>query len=82
MNEIDEARIAVGCKSSGNINVKIYDILGDLVIEKKEFPAEAGVNNFIWDFKNSDEETVSTGVYWLFFEGNGIKEKIKIYVYR
>jgi hypothetical protein len=46
------------------ISIKIYDLAGALVHELINEEVNAGYNNIIWDGRNSDGESVSSGVYF------------------
>ena len=46
------------------ISIKIYDLAGALVHELINEEVNAGYNNIVWDGRNSDGESVSSGVYF------------------
>ncbi|NDB78822.1 tandem-95 repeat protein, partial [archaeon] len=46
------------------ISIKVYDLRGALIKELINEEVNAGYNNIVWDGKNSDGESVSSGVYF------------------
>ncbi len=56
--------IGYGLLKPGNVKVTIYDILGVKVKELVNEKQAPGYHQVIWDGKNSNNEMVSTGVYY------------------
>lgn len=73
--------IAMRAPVDGRVTVKIYDINGDLLRPVFEENISAGLwFQATWDGKNSNGETVSSGVYFISVKGAGIKSIRKVIV--
>lgn len=60
-----------------NVHVKIYNIAGQLVWEKKEHFAK-GLNKVDWFKENKDKKSVSSGVYIIRVNGGKVDETTKL----
>jgi hypothetical protein len=69
----ESARIDYTIENDGQVTVKIYNIIGELVRDLVDESKTAGTYIEAWNGKNSDGETVASGVYLCFIEAPGIK---------
>lgn len=71
------AKIHFQPSESGVVKVKIYTLRGQLVWEGSK--SVSGYQDYIeWNCKNKDNDIVASGIYVVYVEGAGIKEKKKV----
>lgn len=59
-----ETTIRFGIPKSGNTEVKIYNIRGQLVKKLFDGYKEAGYHNVVWNGRNRDNQSVASGIYF------------------
>lgn len=74
--------IAYKLSDPANVRLRIYTLMGNLVYER-DFVAgdaggRAGLNEFAWDGRNGDGDTVASGGYVLLIEANGNGETLHV----
>jgi len=58
-----QTQIVFSLASPGNVRLEVFDITGKLVQTVVNKKLEAGNHQVIWDGKNNNDETVSSGIY-------------------
>ncbi|MBI5554454.1 MAG: carboxypeptidase regulatory-like domain-containing protein, partial [Elusimicrobia bacterium] len=74
----EKAQIVVNPGGSGTIEIKIYDLSGNLVWETNKEVTANTVEIITWDGKNNDRERLSSGIYIARVSGGGINQIKKI----
>ncbi len=73
----EKAKIHFQPSDSGTVNVKIFTLNGLLVWEKSK--SVSGYQDFIeWNCRNTENDTVASGIYVVHVEGPGIKAIKKV----
>lgn len=62
--------VSFSLKEASKVNISIYNIKGELVKVLLNDTKNAGHHSIIWDGKNSNNKTVSAGIYMLKMENN------------
>ncbi len=57
-------RISFSLPENSHVNIEIFNILGQKVTTLADDDYAAGINDVIWDGRNSNGENVSTGIYF------------------
>jgi hypothetical protein len=74
-----ETKIIFGLKTPQNVTLKIYDITGRLVktlIENENLSAQ--YHQVIWDGTNNQQQSISSGAYFLRLNVDGIQKMMKM----
>jgi len=66
--------------SSGNIDVKIYNLKGTLVWETSKQVYKGIRDIIVWACENTSNETIASGVYVVHVRGAGINKVKKVAV--
>ncbi len=61
-----------------NINLSIYNTLGEKIITLVDGNMKPGIKKYIWNGKNKNNQYVSSGVYFLQLKGGDFKKRKKI----
>lgn len=69
----ESARIDYTIDNDGQVTIKLYNIAGELVRTLVDESRSAGTYIESWNGKNSEGETVASGIYLCFIEAPGIK---------
>ena len=77
----NNASIWYNIEETGKVKVRIYTIDGVKVWEEEK-QSEKGLDYISWDGTNEQGEKVASGLYYVFIEGPGLKDKKKIVVIR
>ena len=65
-------------QSSYRVIIKIYDVLGQLVVTLRDEQQRPGLYHVIWDGRNSMGQTVPSGVYFCVLEAGSFKATQKM----
>jgi hypothetical protein len=65
---------------NSNVEIKIYDIMGKEIRTLRRFNEHAGINNMIWDGKNSEDVFVTSGIYIYKFKAISLEENYQEFV--
>ncbi|MBD3270991.1 MAG: hypothetical protein GF384_00455 [Elusimicrobia bacterium] len=68
-------------KQSGNIELHVYTLQGDLVYETSK-QTDGSIDSMVWEGRNSDYDFVASGIYVAFIKGPGIEEIKKVPIVR
>jgi hypothetical protein len=72
--------IAYKLADNANVTLRIFTLTGGLVFEKSftsgQQGGSAGLNEYVWDGRNGDGQTVATGGYILHIQANGNGETL------
>jgi hypothetical protein len=71
-------KILYGLEHSGRVSVAIYNILGQKVLTLVDKEQEAGRHEAVWDGKDVNGKTVSSGMYLCRFETKGGYKTLKL----
>lgn len=80
MQNQDNATLTVSQRSSSAISIRVYDRIGRCVCVLNDGMLEAGTAHFSWNYKNSNGEKVSSGMYVLRVVGENANQSYKILV--
>ncbi len=69
----ENARIDYTIENDGQVTIKLYNIVGELVRTLVDESRSTGTYIESWNGKNDDGETVASGIYLCFIEAPGIK---------
>ncbi len=69
-------------RSSYRVIIKIYDVLGQLVVTLRDEQQRPGLYQLIWDGRNSAGQAVPSGVYFLSLEAGSFKATQKMLLVR
>ncbi len=73
-----ETTIRFGIPKSGNTEVKIYNIRGQLVKKLFDGYKEAGFHNVVWNGRNRDNQSVASGIYFTRVTSEGKSKVTKL----
>lgn len=73
----DVAKISIITPEKANVNLKIYDNLGNLIFSEKSMGLK-NVNNFVWNLRNSAGRFVANGAYLIVAETGKYRYSTKI----
>ncbi|MBR1537501.1 MAG: hypothetical protein IJ630_11245 [Treponema sp.] len=76
----EKTAIEVEMKSSGNLNVYIMTLDGNIVKRLSKGTVSAGTHFFYWDGKNNAGKSVARGLYFVRVSASGIDETRKVMV--
>ena len=76
----EKTAIEVEMPSSGNLNVFVMTLDGNIVQRLSMGHQSAGKHYFYWDGKNNAGNPVARGLYFVRVSGNGIDETRKVMV--
>ena len=76
----EKCTVEVEMESSGNLNVYVMTLDGNIVKRLSKGTVTAGTHYFYWDGKNNGGKTVARGLYFVRVSGNGIDETRKVMV--
>ena len=80
--ENEKTYISFNVSDVGETTIKVYDSLGREINELYRGTASIGLNTITWDGKDSDGNSVSSGVYIIRIEGPQISQQKKVVVIR
>ncbi len=70
--------ISFSLPAAGKAKIEIYNILGNLVATPFDGQGQSGLNEVVWDGKNSAGETVSSGIYFYRLSADNYNETRKM----
>jgi hypothetical protein len=73
-----ETTIRFGIPKSGNAEVKIYNIKGQLVTTLFKGYKEAGYHNVVWNGRNRNNQSVASGIYFTRVTSEGKSKVTKL----
>ena len=76
----EKTTIEVQMKSSGNLNICIMTLDGNIIKRLSKGTVSAGTHYFYWDGKNNAGNPVARGLYFVRVTGSGIDETRKVMV--
>lgn len=76
--KIEKAQIVVNPGDSGTLQIKVYDLIGNLVWETDKGVTADNTENITWDGRNGDGEQVASGIYIVHISGAGLNQTKKI----
>ncbi|WP_407426404.1 FlgD immunoglobulin-like domain containing protein [Treponema sp.] len=79
-NEGEKTAIEIQMKESGNINIYVMTIDGNIIRRLEKGSVSSGTHYYYWDGKNNSGKTVARGLYFVRVAGNGIDETRKVMV--
>jgi Ca-activated chloride channel family protein len=65
-------------QSSYRVIIKIYNVLGELIITLRDEQQRPGMHQLTWDGRNSADQVVPSGVYFLILEAGTFKSTQKM----
>jgi len=66
-----ETTIRFATKNAGNVRINIYNLKGQLVRSLLNETKEAGYHHVVWNGKDNNGQTVSSGIYLYRMDTNG-----------
>ena len=75
-------KFKVSIPEQTNLNIKIYDISGELIRNIHTGVIPAGRHQFLWDGKNMNNSKVASGLYFIRAESSGVVKMNKIMLVR
>jgi flagellar hook assembly protein FlgD len=69
-------------QSTYRVIIKIYDVLGQLVVTLRDQQQRPGMYQLTWDGRNSSGQAVPSGVYFLTLEAGSFKATQKMLLVR
>ena len=76
----EKTAIGVDMKSSGNLNIYVMTLEGNVIRRLAKGMVSAGTHYYYWDGKNNAGKPVARGLYFVRVAGNGIDETRKVMV--
>ena len=78
----DRTRISLKVPKAITCILRVYDLQGRQVATLCDGLLHAGHHSFQWDAKNENGQPLSSGVYWLALDGDGVHKNQKILLLR
>ena len=76
----EKCSVEVEMKKSGNLNIYVMTLDGNIVKRLSKGTLSAGTHYFYWDGKNNAGNPVARGLYFVRVSGSGIDETRKVMV--
>jgi hypothetical protein len=70
--------ISFSLPAAGKAKIEVFNILGNLVATPFDGTAQSGLNEVVWDGRNSNGETVSSGIYFYRLSADNYNETKKM----